>query len=271
MGSGTWVRPLPVEAPELNADCSRCAGLCCVLLPLRRSTDFAADKQAGRPCGHLDPADRCGIHDGLRERGWAGCASYDCFGAGQLLTERTYAGRHWRDADGEALAEMGQVLTVVRQLHEMLAHLAEVERRSPDPGARRLAAELVELSHGQPADVLAVDLPAVRRRVSPVLRAATGRLHGTADPAPPDLADADLRERSLVRTDLRGASLVRTDLRGADLTGADLLGADLRDADVRGARLAEAWFVSQAQLNAARGDAHTSVPPHLGLPAHWLD
>lgn len=265
---GTQVGELP-GLPVLSADCSRCDGLCCVLLSFRRSADFGGDKQAGTPCHHLDAGDRCGIHDSLRHTGWSGCASFDCFGAGQHLTHTTYAGRHWRDATGSELAEMGAVLTVVRRLHEMLAHLAEVERRSPDPGAREMTAELVALSHATPETVLAADLEAVRARVSPVLRAATERLHGPATPMPADLAGADLRDRSLVRADLRGALLVRADLRGADLSLADLLGADLRDADVRGARLAEAWFLRQSQLNATVGDAHTTVPDTLTRPGHW--
>lgn len=257
------------DLPELSADCSRCDGLCCVLLPFRRGAEFGADKGAGTPCHHLDDHDRCGIHDSLRQTGWSGCASFDCFGAGQHLTHTTYAGRSWRAATGHELAEMGAVLTVVRHVHEMLAHLAEVERRSPDDDARAMTAELVALSNADPATVLAADLEAVRARVSPALRAATERLHGPATPMPADLAGADLRDRSLVRADLRGAFLVRCDLRGADLARADLLGADLRDADVRGARLADAWFLSQSQLNATVGDAHTTVPDSLSRPGHW--
>jgi uncharacterized protein YjbI with pentapeptide repeats len=63
--------------------------------------------------------------------------------------------------------------------------------------------------------------------------------------------------------------LIRADLRQADLTDADLLGADLRDADVRGARLADALFLSQAQVNTARGDAGTTLPVQLRRPGHW--
>ena len=46
----------------------------------------------------------------------------------------TYAGVSWRDTGN--LGEMGAVLSVMRQLHEMLVHLVEVERRAPDPDAR---------------------------------------------------------------------------------------------------------------------------------------
>jgi len=258
----------PVDAePELRADCGRCFGLCCVLLPFRREGGFGRDKESGEACEHLDPRDDCGIHDSLRESGWHGCTTFDCFGAGQHVSQVTYGGTSWRDHDD--LGEMAGVLSVVRQLHEMLAHLAEVGRRAPETGPQDTRDEILALTHADPVTLLAADLEEIRSRVSPLLREATVRLHGPARPMPADLAGADLRDRDLVRADLRGGMLVRADLRGADLAGADLLGADLRDADVRGARLAEAWFLTQAQLNATRGDPATTIPALLGRPAHW--
>jgi uncharacterized protein YjbI with pentapeptide repeats len=119
--------------------------------------------------------------------------------------------------------------------------------------------------------LLSTDLEEVRAGVSEELREATARLHGPARPMPADLAGADLRDRDLVRSDLRGARLGGADLRGADLARADLLGADLRDADVRGTRLADAWFLTQAQLNGTRGNSATTVPDGLNRPGHWAD
>ncbi len=260
------VPDLPV-LPVLAADCSSCFGLCCVLLPFRRSSAFAADKASGEPCRHLDAADHCGIHDSLHERGWSGCATFDCFGAGQHVSQVTYAGTSWRDQD--QLGEMAAVLSVVRQLHEMLAHLAEVTRRAPDPAATAMTEELLALTHAVPDTLLRADLDEIRSRVSPALQEATVRLHGPARPMPADLAGADLRDRDLARADLRGAFLVQADLRHADLARADLLGADLRDADVRGARLAEAWFLTQSQVNATRGNVATTLPDTLHRPGHW--
>lgn len=254
---------------DLTADCSRCFGLCCVLLPFRRDSGFRADKAGGEPCGHLDAQDGCAIHDTLREDGWPGCAAFDCFGAGQHVSQVTYAGVSWREQTN--LGEMAAVLSVVRQLHEMLAHLSEVQRRVPTDHAGAMRAELLALTHADPVTLLTADLDQVRERVSPVLRDAMLRLHGPAEPMPGDLAGADLRGRPLVRADLRGALLIRADLRGADLSGADLLGADLRDADVRRARLADAWFLTQAQLNTTRGDGATTVPAWLHRPDHWVD
>src|SRR5919199_3468640 len=126
---------------ELAADCSRCAGLCCVAPAFARSADFAIDKPAGRPCPHLRTDLRCGIHDRLRPEGFPGCDVFDCFGAGQQVVQVTFGGRSWQGAPDLAAA-MFAALPVMRQLHEMLWYLAEVLAL---PAAAALHAEAREL------------------------------------------------------------------------------------------------------------------------------
>lgn len=84
-----------------------------------------------------------------------------------------------------------------------------------------------------------------------------------------DLSGARLKGADLRGADLRGAYLIAADLRGADLRLADLIGADLRDTDLRGADLTGSLFLVQTQVNAAKGDAATRLPPGLDRPAHW--
>lgn len=256
--------------PELASDCSRCFGLCCVLLPFSADSGFGMDKPGGRPCHHLLDDDRCGIHATLREDGWPGCTVFECFGAGQHVSQVTYAGVSWREHDN--LAEMGAVLTVVRQLHEMLLHLGEVDRRSPDPAADAARAEIDSLADADPETLLTFGLDDLHERVGRLLADASRRVRrrwGAAeDRSRQDLAgrrlEGDHRGRSF-----RGALLIRADLRGALLDDADLLGADLRDADVRGCDLSTTLFLTQPQANAARGDAATRLPAGLSRPGHW--
>ena len=141
-----------MATPELVSDCSQCFGLCCVLLPFSASSGFGVDKPSGIPCLNLLDDDRCGIHATLREDGWPGCTVFECFGAGQQVSQVTYAGVSWRE--GGNRAEMGAVLTVMRQLHEMLVHLAEVERRAPAPEARAVSARVEELTTADPETLL---------------------------------------------------------------------------------------------------------------------
>src|SRR3954453_5897896 len=281
--------PLADARQRLRADCSRCAGLCCVAPAFAASADFAIDKPPGRACPNLQDDFRCGIHAQLRERGFPGCTVFDCFGAGQQLTQVTFGGRSWREAP-ELAASQFAVFPVLRQLHEMLWYLTEAESLTEAasstqgktlPGAENLHADVrtarvraAELTAAGADELSALDVGAHRQeggellgRVSDLVRGAVpgrGRDRRGADPLGKDLRRARLRGASL-----RGAYLIGADLRGADLGTADLLGADLRAADLRGADLATSLFLTQPQLEAARGDARTTIPASLRRPAHW--
>ncbi|WP_373877134.1 pentapeptide repeat-containing protein [Leifsonia poae] len=265
------------------ADCGSCVGLCCVALAFARSADFAFDKPAGDPCVNLEDDFRCGIHPHLRDRGFKGCTVFDCFGAGQKVTQSTFDGRSWRD-DPETRAGMFSVFPVMRQLHELLWYLDEALRM---PAAAPLHSELTRasaaveaLTASSPERILETDLEEVRGPIAELLREAS-RMARSGLPALPttgktkrvgpgaDLLGADLSGLSLRGAELRGALLIAADLRGSDLSFAELIGADLRDAELSGADLASAIYLTQVQVNAARGDARTLLPPNLQRPSHW--
>jgi len=262
----------------LRADCERCVGLCCIAPAFSVSADFAIDKEAGQACPNLEADFRCAIHTRLRQEGFPGCVAYDCFGAGQKVTQLTFGGQDWRRTPQTA-AQMFEVFTVMRQLHELAWYLAEaltLHRARPLHGGLRLALDETDrLTRGSPGSLLALDVPAHRRAVNALLlrgselvRAGAGRQ--AFDRRGADLSGADLRGTDLGGANLRGASLIGADLRGADLRDADLTGADTRGADLRGADLTASIFLIQSQLDAARGDLDTRLPPSVTRPSHWL-
>jgi hypothetical protein len=261
---------------SLRPDCASCFALCCVALRFDASTDFAFDKPAGTPCRNLAEDLRCTIHSDLRERGFAGCVTYDCQGAGPKVSQVVFGGRDWR-TDARTARWMLVVYPVVRQLHEILAYLVAAldvrEAADLHPDVERTIAEIDLLTRGTPEEVLAVDVGARRAAAAPLL-ARVSELARQPLPATShrhaDLAGANLRGADLRRHDLTGALLIRADLRDADLRRADLRGADLRDADVRGADLREALFLTGAQLHAATGDLRTRLSDDDQRPAHWF-
>jgi hypothetical protein len=270
---------LPATDPRsaLRADCADCLGLCCVVPAFSRSAEFAIDKPAGRPCPHLRPDTRCGIHSDLRQRGFSGCTVYDCFGAGQRVVGLTFAGRDRHDDDPVLRERMFAAFPVVRDLHELLWYLAEAVARGTDGalgGRLRAAYERIDQLAGSAFDVLVeADVDARWREADALLLRASELLRAGARPAPDrrraDLVGARLRGADLRRANLRGACLIGADLRGADLRLADLIGADLRGADLRGADLSSSLFPTQRQVNAAGGDGATRLPGALTRPAHW--
>jgi hypothetical protein len=242
------------------------------------SADFAIDKPAGQACPHLGSDFRCQIHSRLRQHGFRGCAVFDCFGAGQHVAQGTFGGVDWRRPDPGLAQQMFDVFTIMRQLHELLWHLAEALRlplAPPLPAELRAAFdETRRLTRGTPRALLALDVSAHWRKVNAVLVRASSLARGALGPSArdlrgADLAGADLRQTDLRGANLRGACLIRANLRAADLTLADLTGADLRDADLRAADLARSLFVTQSQLESAHGDATTRLPARLTRPTHW--
>lgn len=280
---------------DLKADCERCFGLCCVALPFARSVDFAADKQAGVPCSHLRQDNRCDIHSQLREKGFRGCTVFDCFGAGQKVSQLTYEGRDWRQHPDSA-KQMYAVFPVMWQLHELLWYLSEALAHPAAASLReplhKALSETEQLSRRSPESLLEIDISTYRAKVNTLLLETSERVRKAAQEfrgevsvikakrsgKPPhryriergaDLMGAKLAQADLRGSNLRGALLIAADLRGSDVRGSDWIGADLRDADLRGADLRESLFLTPVQLSQAKGDDSTKLPPSLTRPKHW--
>lgn len=114
--------------PELIADCSNCAALCCVAMAFDKGDMFGCDKVAGEACSHLDDGHGCKIHDNLEDDGFAGCVTYDCLGAGQRVVQEMFTGQSWRDGP-EVSTDMFEAFRIMRLIHgwlELLETAAEL-------------------------------------------------------------------------------------------------------------------------------------------------
>ncbi len=274
---GLSERTAHADQPELRADCGSCFGLCCVALPFSRSSDFPVDKAAGTPCGNLQDDFRCGIHERLRDKGYQGCTVFDCFGAGQKVSQVTFKGVGWREAPDTART-MYEVFPVVRHLQELLKYTAQAldlaAARPVHRDLRRAYSRIDALTRDTPETLLGVNVDALRGEVNPLLLRASELARSAVPGRKKDHRGANLMGKRLRGANLRGASLrgallVAADLTDADLRGADLIGADMRDTNLCGADLTGALFLTQPQLNAARGDARTKVSSPLERPGHW--
>ncbi|MRN56158.1 pentapeptide repeat-containing protein [Paenibacillus sp. LC-T2] len=243
------------------------------------------DKEAGNPCVNMQTDYRCGIHDNLRQLGFRGCTVYDCFGAGQKVSQHTFGGNDWQQVPASA-KQMFEVFPIMWHLHELLWYLTEsltLQSAYPIHGALSAALNETERLTLLNADsLMELDVAAHRAAVNALLlktselvRTEARRQHKNSSGRQKtynrgaDLIGAKLRGADLRGANLRGAYLIAADLRNADLRVADLIGADLRDTDLRGANLTESLFLTQAQLNAAKGDANTLLPPAFTRPTHW--
>ena len=158
--------------PGLKPDCERCCGLCCVAPAFAVSPDFAINKGPGEPCPNLTREFRCGIHDHLRVEGFQGCVAYDCFGAGQKVTQVTFNGQDWRQSPRIA-GQMFEVFGDMRQLHALLVYLSEaltLRPARPLYGELRLKRDELEgYSRDSPDALMRLDVAMHKREVNNLL------------------------------------------------------------------------------------------------------
>lgn len=276
---------LPDSFSNLRADCENCFGLCCVALYFSASEGFPIDKDAGQPCINLQPDFRCCVHESLAKQGLKGCIAFECFGAGQKVAQVSFGGHDWREVP-ESSKQMFKVFLMMRQFHELLWYLTEALTLQParpiHDALRSKLGETERLTRLSPGSLLELDVAVTRADVNTLLLKTSELVraearHGKKTPSRPqktlgrglDLIGADLRRTDMRGENLRGAYLIAADLRGADLSRADFIGADLRDADLRGADLTDSIFLTQAQINTAKGDRNTKLPLQLSRPTHW--
>jgi hypothetical protein len=143
---------------SLRPDCARCAALCCVAPAFDAEQGFGYDKPAGEACRHLLADNRCAIHPVLVAQGFPGCASFDCFGAGQRATALFDA--DWRGSP-ETARRMFETYSRLRTLHELLAMTTVALSRATDDAAaetvRQVLAHLTRLCETtEPVDGVAL-------------------------------------------------------------------------------------------------------------------
>jgi hypothetical protein len=168
-----------MRRPDLVSDCRSCDALCCVATSFDASEDFAISKAAGTPCPHLAFDHRCTIHAELAERGFLGCAIYDCYGAGPKIT-RAFAG------GCSSQRQRNAAFMAMRIVHELLWQLVEASPMCP-AGEADLAGELARevaaleaLAQAPTSTLDLTDLETRETRVGELLRRLGHVLRGRA-------------------------------------------------------------------------------------------
>lgn len=273
---------------NFQVDCSRCFGLCCTALYFSANDGFPVDKEAGKPCINLQEDFKCKVHRDLKKKGLKGCIAYDCLGAGQKVSQVTFEGQDWRK-NPEAAKQMFDIFIIMKQLYEILWYLNEaLLLQGENKLKEELSSKIKEIENltegnGNREVLIKLDLVTVRMGVNKLLLQTSEFVRKKAgnkkNPLKGkrtfgggfDFIGADLRKKDLRGENLSGAYLIAANLRGVDLSFTDLIGADLRDADLSGANLSKSIYLTQAQINTAKGDINTKLPKALVRPEGWKD
>lgn len=169
--------------PELRSDCSNCCGLCCVAPAQLNTQAFGADKPADTPCRYLDEQHRCTIHEARPEHGYAGCETFECYGAGQWITQHLFSGASW--AESEDLA--AQMFNAYRQWLPRFEAAALIETALPyvAQGAQSPLLTMMNQLTSEETHDLPADGQALRERVLEAIRSAMGDRYGSLAEATP--------------------------------------------------------------------------------------
>jgi hypothetical protein len=153
-----------------RADCSRCCGLCCVVPDQLAVQGFRVDKAAETPCEHLNGLHRCSIHATRRLLGYAACEGFDCYGAGQWITQQLFHGAAWSDS-----ADLAQQMFAAYRYwvprFEAAALLETALSFVRDDARCTIAAMIRDLTSGETKD-LPTDAGRLRRETLQVIHSA---------------------------------------------------------------------------------------------------
>lgn len=265
-------------------DCEHCCGLCCVALYFSKTEGFPENKTAGKPCANLQNDYTCRIHSSLSKKGLKGCTAYDCFGAGQRIAGQLQERPDWKTIPPEDAKLIFDAYLTVMQLHQVLWYLTSALtlklEKSEKEQLRTLIGEGQELA-GSPLPALQKLNPAAfREKANRLLKNISNKTaalllpRGSADIEHKSDSSGlsigkNLRQKNLTGKDFSMSLLIAADLERAELSGANFLGADMRDTNIKNTDLSRSLFLTQIQINAAKGNAGTVLPPYLSVPESW--
>ena len=261
---------------QLKIDCSKCSGLCCTALLFMKMDGFPENKKEGKPCSKLQNNYRCKIHNELEKQNMKGCLGYDCFGAGQYVTQCIYKGETWQTLKEKA-KEIFDVFIIIFQLYQIRYFLEESKTIIP---ARELWSDIEKLINENEAicnsnsqNILDTDIDSYRNKVNIILKQVCASVmncfKNIDNNGLHDYMGKNFKKRDMSGLDLSMKLLIAANFDSCTFDGTVFLGADIRDANFSYADLSEAVFLTQGQVNSAKGNRNTKLPKNLNYPVTW--
>ena len=261
---------------RMKPDCSKCSGLCCTALFFSKTDGFPKDKASGQPCINLLKDYRCKIHSQLEKQKMKGCIGYDCFGAGQQVTQVIYQGQTWKDIPNQS-TEIFDVFVIVFKLYQIRYYLIEasslISAQPLKKSIQCLIEENIKMCHYRPDSILSLDLEEYRHRANQILKQVCKLLQQSirseSKKVPANFLGGNFRGLDMSGADLSIKLLIAANFEKSLFKGTIFLGADTRDTNFSDADLSEAVFLTQGQVNAAKGNRNTKLPYQLDYPPTW--
>lgn len=259
------------EILQLKTNCSQCSGLCCTALFFFKIDGFPKDKKAGQPCHNLLNDFRCKIHTQLEHKHLKGCIGYDCFGAGQHVTQFIYQGQTYQDLPNQK-NEIFDIFITVFQLFQIRYYLLQaltiyVTGKQRDE-IKKLIIENKKICNYPSFKLQEFNIKAYKDEINPILKQICLQIRGNKKSYSTFLAK-NFKGEDMSGLDLSMKLLIAANFNSCKFDNTIFLGADTRDTDFSNADLKKALFLTQGQVNSARGNLNTKLPSHLSYPITW--
>ncbi|RXI51856.1 hypothetical protein DP131_13935 [Clostridium tetani] len=205
-----------------------------------------------------------------------GCIGYDCFGAGQYVTQNIYKGETWRTSQKQA-KEIFDIFVIIFQLYQIRYFLEESKIVIPAKelwsDIQDLINENEDLCNSTRQSILDIDIESYRSKVNIILKQICDYIMRCSkrsdNKGVREFLGRNFKKRDMSGLDLSMKLLIATNFDGCIFDGTVFLGADTRDTNFSNADLREAVFLTQGQINSSKGNRNTKLPKHLDYPVTW--
>lgn len=257
---------------KLKIDCDKCSGLCCVALFCAKTDGFPENKNAGVPCKYLNSNFKCDIHSSLFEMKMKGCLAYDCFGAGQKVTQDLFPNFTWQ-SNQEKSKIIFEAFLRVFQLHQIEWYLLEsitlVSDEILSNKIDRLIDKIEFILKQSYEIIMNFDINSFRLEVNPILKSISKQYMKSHNIKGNNFIGKNFKKVNLDGKDFSMSLLIATNFEGCSLKYANFLGADLRDTNFKNTDLSSCLYLTQIQINSSIGNHNTILPKNLIRPISW--
>jgi len=166
---------------------------------------------------------------------------------------------------------------IIFQLYQIRYFLEESTKIIPAKvlwnDIEKLIIENKALCNYNTKSILDIDIDSYKNKVNIIIKQVCNFVIKTSNNSD-NVMISDFSGKNFIKRDMSGLDLsmkliIASNFDSCIFDGTVFLGADTRDADFSNADLRDAVFLTQGQINAAKGNRNTKLPKHLYYPITW--
>lgn len=203
--------------------------------------------------------------------------AYDCFGAGQFVTRHLKSAPNWLTISSQEADEIINFYLAVMRVHQTLWYLTQCIILQLPQSEKQQAKSLINEGRAfleKPCITLAgLNTQPFCEQANQYLKHICALYQKnsskTSDKQTKNYMGKNMKRKNLEGKDFSMSLLIAANFEQANLSGANFLGADMRDTNLCNTDVSQSLFLTQIQINAAKGNKNTILPPYLHKPEAW--